>query len=104
MKNFFRPTRLTLVVFGALLVCNISLLLLGLLRSWGSLWYGVLFQLAWLYALFAAMGIEAVGGGGLFAKPSSLGWILIIGGGLVSVMIYYLLASLISDFLTHEKD
>ena len=101
MKEFLRPTKITWIVLGALLVLNVLLFLVGLL-----LWYSgeyqwsffivPLFQIVWLYGLGHNMGIPLANSREFIDTPNFLGWTAILIGSLITLMIYYFLASLIS--------
>jgi len=46
--------------------------------------------------LLISFGIDVIGGGGLFPSPNLLGWLAILFALLISLLVHYLIASVIS--------
>ncbi len=104
MKDFLKPSKITWISLGTFLIFNSFLFFLGIEMEWGLLWYMILAQIGWLYGLIDSLGVIDVGGRGIFAKPNVLGWLFIILGALISLTIYYFIASVIAFFYGKNKN
>jgi hypothetical protein len=111
--SFLKPTKITWITFFVLIALNsIPLIVWNApsLKHLNDLWIilplSQIFGLIWLSDV---IGIDARGPGGdlsniLFPIPNFLGWMLIIIGNLITLAIYYLIASVISKFMSHYKN
>jgi hypothetical protein len=103
MKSFFKPKIAKWIVFTILIILNVPIYFLTALQSWWLLWYAVVLQWLWLYALFGAFGFDVTGRGDYIKSPNFLGLILVIIGSLFTLTIYYFLASAIVHLLSGRK-
>ena len=101
MKNFLKPTKVTFVALVLVVVVNGVLLLLAVFYGVGA--YFMISQALWLYGIISQLGVDVIGTGGYIPAPNFLGWTLIAIGTLTTLVIYYLLASLISKYYYQRK-
>jgi len=108
MKTFLKPTKITWIAFVALLAFNVPVFLVGLGFGIGrTIWSLILvplFQVGWLYNLFHWAGIDVRSPHEFVDEPNFLGWILIVMGTLITLAVYYFIASLISKYYYRRKN
>ena len=105
MRSFVKPTKVTWIAFAILLAINFVLGILGILDENWHLFVTLLFQIIWLYFWVPEWtNIDVTGKGGFIPLPNFLGWLLIIIGSLVSFTIYYLIASLASQYYYKKRE
>jgi len=98
MKKFLKPTW---IIFVILFILNIPLYFLAAIQDWLSLWYANILQWLWLYALFGEIGFDVTSS---YIWPNFLGWTLIILGSLITLIIYYVIASVISKYYNRQEN
>jgi len=105
MKIFLRPTKITWITLAIFLVLNASFFLLGMFLLIWPLMLIPLIQLGWLYSSFIHIGIDVTRGSDAFGiGPNFLGWILVIIGTAVTLILYYFIASYVSRYYSQTKN
>ena len=110
IKMLFKPTKSSIYILSYLLAMNAVMYVIVILclrygKSIYILTYIASFQVDWLFAIFTNLGIKTFKLSGEFiADPNILGRILIILGSFISLVTYYILASIISYFVFRRSD
>ena len=94
------------ILFAFLIFLNLPLFALGLkgvFDEW-ELYMIPAFQIGWLYGLGNIIGLDVQGKANEFmALPNSLGWVLVVAGSIISLVVNYLVAKLIIKLSSKEK-
>lgn len=113
MKQLFKPSKITWIVFVLLVASGVSSpfvgLFLSILTDWlifDYLYFIALYQAFGLFVLAEGIGIDVTAGGGgeLFSNPNILGWLLVGGSIIVSLFIHYTIASFISRVFFTKRE
>lgn len=100
--SLLKPTKITWITFGILLGANVLSALFGLLLM-GLLDAPILATISfipafWLSDVFGLMGFELLSphGNEFGRAPNSLGVSLLVVGSFISLLVYYIMSSLVS--------
>ena len=104
MNRFLKPTKFKLLMFLIVTIIIISSLFLISFGP-GNFELIIFYYIFWLRGLVENITNISLtkGGGDYIPEPNTLGWIFIIIGALIPLLIYYLIACTIVYFIEKKK-
>lgn len=93
------------MVFCLLGGANVLLFLIGIgfLPTSSAFLNIALLPFGWLFVLAIKFRIEVAYGNGFVALPNTLGWLMILIGGIISVFIYRLIGHVVATIVLRNK-